>query len=317
MSVSGSSRAVLMALALIMFSAPGASAAPAVEPVTVENPDWNGLTRWYGAARAARLDIRLGPLDLSSLPPRAAVALIALETPPPVDDLLRFVREGGRLLIADEGPASAEILGALGLRLVPAPAGPSGPLPGVPGIGVVTPRATGVFEGVGRLFVNHPAGFAPVDYDAAARFDDGTPFAFHVAAGHGAVLAVADSSLFINLMQSVPDNARFAANVAGWLSEDGARPVTLLAGTDEVTGRYAGVAPPDEALSGPAAVNRLVSKLTSTRPDDSLIRIFVALLLAAACIYALAVFPGPGAPGRAPGPRIPPPPPTAPRKRHR
>ncbi|MCK6569795.1 DUF4350 domain-containing protein [Myxococcota bacterium] len=296
---------------------PVATATAEPPGVEVENPDWDGLTRWYGAARSARIDVRPGPLALDTLPPKAAVALIAPEVPPPADALLRFVREGGRLLVADEGDGAATLYGALGLRLVPAPAGGVLPLPGVPGVGVLTPRATGVFDGVGRLFVNHPAAFAPVEYDAAVRFSDGTPFAFHVAVGQGAVLAVADSSVFINLMQTVPDNARFAANVMGWLSEDGARPVMLLAGHDAVTGEYAGVAPPDEALSGPAAVNRLVEKLSSARPDDPLIRIFVALLLAAACIYALAVFPGPAAPDRRPGPRLPPPPPTAPRRRPR
>jgi hypothetical protein len=297
--------------------APARGQGPASEPLVVENPDWNGLSRWFGAARSARIDVRTGPLDLGTLSPRSAVALIAPESTLPTDDLLRFVREGGRLLIADEGEGAADLLAALGLRRVPAPTAGAAGLPGVPAVQVLTPRSTGVFEGVSRVFVNHPAAFAPVAYEAAVRFPDGTPFAFHVAVGNGSVLALADSSLFINLMQTVPDNARLAANVIGWLSEDGERPVTLLAGIDPTTGSYTGIAPPDERLGGPAFVNRLVEKMNSARPDDPLVRIFVALLLAAACIYALAVFPGPGSPERSPGPRMPPPPTPPPRKRPR
>lgn len=293
---------LLAALAVAPWTA---LAQPRPEPVVAESPDWTGLTRWIGAGRSARLDVRTGPLDLATLTPKAGVAVIAPEKPVPAEALLRFVREGGRLLVADEGEATAELWTALGLRSEAAPRGGQPTLAGHPGFLVLTPDGVGVFEGVDRLVTNHPAAFAPTPLEAAVRFVDGTPFAFQLTVGNGEIVALADSSLFINLMQTVPENARLAANTLGWLSEEGARPVFLFAGADAANGDYTGVAPPDEKLAGPAAFNRAMTKLSTARPDDPAVRFFVALLLAATCIYALGVFPGLGG-RRAPnGPRFP------------
>lgn len=278
---------------------------PAAEAVQTESPDWTGLTRWLGAGRGARLDIRTGHLDLETLNPKTGVAIIAPEAPLPAADLLRFVREGGRLLVADEGEASAELWAGLGLRAAAAPSRAQPALAGHPGFVILTPDAIGVFDGVERLVTNHPAAFAETPLDAAVRYADGTPFGFQLAVGNGEVVVVADSSLFINLMQTVPENARFAANAMAWLAEDGTRPVHLLSGADSTRGDYTGVAPPDEALGGAATLNRGLARLSTARPDDPAVRFFVALLLAATCIYALAVFPGAGSRRRPPGPRFP------------
>lgn len=296
---------------LVAFWAGSVAAQPRPEPVEAESPDWTGLSTWVGAGREVKLDLHTGPLDLKALTPRASVALIGLESAPPVEDLLRFVREGGRLLVADEGPAAAPLWEGLGLRQVPAPRARDGEdsLPGHPGFHVLQPPQRGLFAGVPRLVTNHPVAFSPSALTPAVTFPDGTPFAYHVALGNGEVLALADASLFINLMQSVPENARLAANVLGWLSgEDGQRPVHLLAGIDTAAGRYEGVAPPDEQLGGAAAFNRAVGKLASAHLDDPALRFFVALLLAAACIYALGVYPGFPGRQRPAGPRLPPPP---------
>lgn len=314
--------ALALGLALVGLRT-AAAQGPVAEAVQTESPDWTGLTRWLGAGRGARLDVRTGPLDLATLSPKSGVALIAPEAPVPAEPLLRFVREGGRLLVADEGEASAELWAGLGLRSAPAPRGGQTTLPGHPDFVVLTPSTVGVFEGVERLVTNHPAAFAETPLDAAVGYADGTPFAFQLSVGNGEVLVLADSSLFINLMQTVPENARFAANAMAWLAEDGTRPVHLLAGADSTQGDYAGVAPPDEKLGGAATLNRGLARLSTARPDDPAVRFFVALLLAATCIYALAVFPGAGSRRRPTGPRFPgprprpdaPPPTTAPPSR--
>ena len=282
-----------------------AGAQPRAEPVLSESPDWTGISRWIGAGRSARLDVISGPLDLARLTPKASVAVIAPDAPVPAEALLRFVREGGRLLVADENDAADLVWAALGLRMVAAPRGIQPTLAGHPGFMVLTPSAVGIFEGVDRLVTNHPAAFAPTPMEAAVRFADGTPFAFQLRVGNGEIVAIADSSLFINLMQTVPENARLAANALGWLSEEGARPVYVLAGHDQSIGDYAGVAPPDTKLGGPAAFNRAMTKLASARPDAAAVRFFVALLLAATCIYALGLFPGLGGRRRPAGPRFP------------
>lgn len=298
--------AVLWLVAVTLaLTPPPAHAQPQGEPVAVESPDWTGLTRWLGAGRSARLEIRTGPLDLSQLNPRMGVIIVAPETRLDPEPLLRFVREGGRLMVADEGDASAPLWAALGLRAQAPPRGAAEALPGHRDFALVTPSPVGVFVDVPRLVTNHPGAFAPGPLEPAARFSDGTPFAYQVALGNGECLVLADSSVLINLMQVVPDNARFAANALAWAAEDGRRPVHLLAGVDPVAGAYTGVAPPDEALPKTAQFNRALTHLAAARPDASAVRFFVALLLAAACIYALAVFPGLG--GRHPprAPRIP------------
>ncbi len=293
------------AVAATLLAGPmSADAQPAASPVAAESPDWTGLSDWIAAARSAGLDVQTGPLDLSTLSPREAVAVIGPEAPPADEALVRFVQEGGRLLVADEGAASDALFTRLGLQPKAAPRGTDPSLPGYPDLVVLTVAPFGVFTGLERLVTNHPGAFAPGPLDAAVGFASGDGFGYDATLGTGEFVAVADSSLFVNLMQHVPENARFSAQVVSWLAENGKRTVHVVAGADATGGEYAGIAPPDEALHGAQAFNRAVSKLANSRPNGIAIRFFVALVLAAACIYAVAVHPGLPGRRRRPGPRI-------------
>lgn len=290
-----SARLVLLSLALA--GAAHADLAP-------RGADWDGLGRWVTALESTAIDVRTpDALDLATLPAGAGLALIG--APPAADTagLRRFVQEGGRLLMAIEGPELDALARAFEAGVVPAPA--EGPrLGGHPALHVLRSPRGGLFRGVDHLVANHPVGLtAPERLGAAVRFADGTGFAYHLRVGEGEALLLGDASLFINLMLDAGDNARFAANVGAWLGRDGEAPVFLAGATTAVDGAY-GAPTPDPDGEGPvAALNEALRALGGdTAPDDLAIHFFLALLLAGVLMYAVTVFPGsePGADPAAP-----------------
>jgi hypothetical protein len=135
--------------------------------------------------------------------------------------------------------------------------------------------------------------------------------------GDGLLIALADASLCVDLMREVADNARFCAALITYLSDEGRRAVHLYtSGRDRVTASDDD--PPSPQAGGGLgdqleAINTRLADLGVHRPTEALLRAFVALLVAATTVFAVAQFPG--LRGRRPPPRLSPRPRLAPQKR--
>lgn len=257
-----------------------------------ESPEWDGLSRWLAAMRAGEITVHTPErLDLSTVPAGSGLALLD-PVAGELDGLRLFVQEGGRVLLAIEDPAAEPLLAAFGLSLAPAPPDPVDT--GHPALHRFAVPGGGLFSGVATLIANHPVALAgPAHLDAAVSWPDGTAFGFHLKLGEGELVALADASLFINLMLDGGGNARFASNVGAWLGRDGAA-VFVLGPEGQVEGRYGASDEGEGALDGlNAALGELGRVLD---PDDLVLHLLLAMLLATTLVYGVAVFPGGGPP---------------------
>jgi len=78
---------------------------------------WNGLGEVGMLARALGIEVvEVRSLDLSTIGPATPLLILYPRGELPADDLLRFLRTGGRLAIADDFGASSSLLERLGVR---------------------------------------------------------------------------------------------------------------------------------------------------------------------------------------------------------
>jgi hypothetical protein len=280
---------MIRGLLLLLLASPALADAPDLDP---HNAEWNGLSRLASGLTAAGLRVETPPsLDLAALSPDRGLALFDPDAVEHPADLRRFVEDGGRLLLAVEGPGADPLLTELGLRLVEAPAAQAR-LGDHPGLLVLRGPDEGLLTGVRHVVTNHPAALqGPSELRPLLAFDDGTPFLYHLRMGAGELVVLADASPFINLMQDAGDDARLAADLGSWLGAGGQRPVVLAAAAAPLTGRYHGNGP-SPADGTRDRLNQALEQLRVPMPDGLAVRFFVALLLAGTVIYALTVFPG-------------------------
>ncbi|MFN3198653.1 MAG: DUF4350 domain-containing protein [Bradymonadia bacterium] len=259
-----------------------------------ESTDWDGLSRITQGLRRAGVPLTVPTtLDFGALPPGSGLAIVGPDAAVDADNLMRFVQSGGRLLLADEGAAMGPFLARVGLAAVDAPPPNDDTLGGRQGLRVLNLEGRGgLLEGISALVTNHPGALeARRALGPAITFNDGTPFAFHLQIGAGEAVVMADPSVFINNMQTAGDNARLAANIGAWLNAGG-RPVTLVGGDVPSQGNFRGDEDPGSTADALSTLNISLAQLGAFEPDTVVIRLLVAILLAAAILYVILVFPG-------------------------
>ena len=230
-------------------------------------------------------------MDWGALPTKAGVALFEPPATTAASGLSLFVQEGGRLLLAVESDAAASILADYGITLATAPKS-ARRFQDHRALLVVAPnvRTSPLLKGVNTLISNRPRACAHRDgIEPVAVFSDLTPFAFHLKFGAGEVLVLADASLFINSMLSAGDNALFARQVVRWLGREGEGPI-WIGGRELVgEGRYGHVTPRTFSERANHALGRIGQNST---PDRALVILMLTLILAAALVFVMGVFPG-------------------------
>ena len=293
---------------------------------------WNGLGYLRSTATEAnvRLDIR-SSLDWGAVDERQILLVIAPKVPldPAAQaQLAAYLGAGGRLILADDFRAGDTWVRPFGLRFSDQP----GPAPKhdadrryLPMLGAVDePELAGRrppmnrflgFE-VSQVVLNHPAalihGLDPLPgwrrVNRGPYLDGVRSWLVEIIGPGGRVLAVADSSLFINSMLTrYRSNKQFAANVMRYYCVEG-RPcqVVLLANLDEVTGIFrprhgsdAGGSAAREDVR--AAIGDALSRLASALRTPLLRPLgwFAVLLLLAIPIVLAARLPTPLLPPRA------------------
>jgi hypothetical protein len=278
-----------IAICLWTFAAGGALAAVST--------DWDGLSRTAGRIEAAGAALEVpATLDLGAITAGDALLLVAPAPLEPDDaaSLLRFVRQGGRLALLDEGDGAAPLLNRLGLRSIPAPTTHGRRLGGQSALPVLRTPERGLFRGVRDLVANHPGGFAPAQgsdapFEPTIRFEDGTAFGYHLRVDEGEAVLLADASLAINLMHDAGDDARLIDNLARWLGADGRRVIMVGPGT-EWDGTFGKPPPGGDGFAGD--LNQALGALSVPTPAPFAVRLIASMLLAGAVLFVLLVFPG-------------------------
>ncbi len=282
------------------------------------NKGWNGLSYLIETAKEAKVEVDTDQvLDLTTLTPDEVLLWVYPPTGLPVEELLGFVREGGRLIIADDVGGGGELLAAIGVeRSSRAPARHLTWFGGVNGFPVVDAQGDHfLFFNVDRVIANHASTLSG-EGTPIASFDEGGHLAVERRWGAGAVLAVADSSMLINeMLTQFYGNKQFAANLTRVYCTSEPCRIRIL-GTDAVArGEYRRGQQPTGAM--PQTIRRAASGVNdmldatsnALQTPEGRAVIFGLLSIIALVIAGRALSRGrvpPDAPHRANGGELPP-----------
>lgn len=238
--------------------------------LTARNSSWDGYSEALEVIRDELGPGRVEPravIDFDALGPEDALIITHPEVSLDDDSLMRFLSEGGRLLILDDFGTSGPLLARFHIQregshiqdarryvarnpalAVASPASRQGD----DGTWIRHPTTDGVRE----VITNHSVALSHPDLTPLLEIETTkgakTLAATGVIEGKGRLVAVGDSSLFINLMLRYPGNRKFLAQLARYLLErDGdGKPgkLYLLSGRFEQKGRF-GPSRPSEELA--------------------------------------------------------------------
>lgn len=211
-------------VAAALWACVACPAAAAAEDLSLQDPAWNGLSALAQVAQAQAARVaRPARLEVGTLGAQDALLIVHPTAALPVAELAAFIRNGGRVAIADDLGSGSQLLGAFSIER-------TGLSPKLDALRLRDNRnlllATAqndhpLARGVGALVTNHPqalhhALLVPV-------FGLGTAHEAVVlagAVGAGRLVAISDSSVFINNMLELQGNERFAQNLVRYLTSE-------------------------------------------------------------------------------------------------
>jgi len=208
------------ALALVILLAAAPTAGADELDYLPDNPEWNGCTDLASLARGMQLRIELlEQLDWSRLPETSTLLMLYPTADLDPQDLVRFLQNGGKVLLADDFGRSDPLLLSLGIRRV---AGRPVATQRYHNNNIHLPLATGgpamhqLAEGVHDVVTNHPAVFRSA-FPTLVGFGKGQQLVVAGRLGNGRFVALADPSVLINGMQKFEGNATLARNILDYL----------------------------------------------------------------------------------------------------
>jgi hypothetical protein len=246
-------RGVAIASLLVSTDASGA--------FELNDATWQGSSALLEVARGALGKERVvlaATLEWGQLRPGDALLVLHPESSLAYEQVSAFMAAGGRVALLDDYGMGSDLLSRFHIQRVAAPTAPGEALRGNANLPIAAPTLTRVagresgrhpiVEGVNQVMTNHPSALSPsagVDLTSvleipsrdgrsslfaligvigdAAACGLGSPEATTPArAKCGRLFAMADPSVFINLMMRYPGNRRLAAQLVQYLVEDDA-----------------------------------------------------------------------------------------------
>lgn len=242
--------ALVAALACVLTLAHGARAAP----FDLEGDDWEGAQELVQLARAelggAKV-VATKRVDFRDLTPDDALVLLYPERPLDVNEMGKFMRAGGRIILLDDFGRGESLLTSFGLGRVPIPRRPAEVLRQNPRLALAEPASLHpVVADVTRVVTNHATGLthpdlSPVLVIRAADEEPDVVVAVAGAVGQGRLLAVGDPSIVMNSMLRYAGNKEFARGIIRYAvdsdawGERGGR-VFIASGPFEQSGAFGG-----------------------------------------------------------------------------
>lgn len=223
-------------------------------PFDLTGNDWEGTSELVRLARAELSPARVvvtSQLDFAQLKPEDGVLVLFPEKSLDVDQLARFMRAGGRVVLLDDFGRGDALLRHFRMGRVPLPRRPAEFLRGNPQLALAEPAsAHPVVADVSRVVTNHATGLSHDNLSPVlkVRGQDGDPevvVAVAGAVGQGRLLAVGDPSTVINSMLRYAGNKAFARGLVRYAVDNdvwgkrGGR-LFLLAGGFEQKGGFGG-----------------------------------------------------------------------------
>jgi hypothetical protein len=244
-------RTVAAAGLALVAAGTGVGSAHAQRDFDPDSPAWNGLSELVEVARDEEVSLRIPErVDLDQLRPRDSLLIVHPSRSLPEGGIVRFLRAGGRVAIADDFGTGSDLLKVYGItRSTPSDEG-APRLRGNPALPLATPAAEAAHpltEGIRALVTNHPTTLRHAELRPLFRLDAEEAVVLAGAVDEGRFVAVGDPSLLINNMMQFRDNRRFAGNLLRYLDRGGRGRVLLVTNDTPLIGRFdgAGGAPMD------------------------------------------------------------------------
>ena len=288
-------------LLLICQLIPLAATAHATEPQDygLDASTWNGVGYLVTTGTEARVTVEpVTTLDLGQLRPDDVLLWLYPQVELPVADLVAFVEDGGNLIVADDQGSAGPLFAAVGLERLPAaPAAHQRWFENQDGLPILAPSSDHfLFFNVDEIVANHPAALRGPGKPIVS-FDRGDAhLVVERRIGAGALLAIAEPSLFLNqMLRRFYGNKQFAANVMRVYCEHEPCHLRLLLPTTTVSGHYTGGLGRFGALPrlferAAAAINDALAVLNSTLTEPPwAVSIALLLALGAGLLVALAL----------------------------
>lgn len=240
MSAARTARAAFLVALLVATSAGARDYDP-------QSKDWAGSSYLLDTAEEARVELRIvEELDWSALSPDEILLLISPERP--VDDAsaAAFLEDGGHVIVADDFGRADALLDRAGIHKVPGMPRHDAFLQDHPAFPLFTPEGEhflffNISVAGSRIAANHPTAFELGEgARPILRYGGGAAFIAEATVGRGALLAIADGSLFINEMLHQHGDKQLAANVLRYYCTGPRCVVTVVLPWAAATGRYEG-----------------------------------------------------------------------------
>lgn len=206
--------AVTLSLLLPLVVVTRADAAP----FDLAGSDWEGCAELVRLARselgAARV-IATSQIDFHELKPDDGLLLLYPEKGLDVDELSKFMRAGGRVVMLDDFGRGDSLLRHFNMERVASPRRPAEFLRRNPQLALAEPAsAHPVVADVTRVVTNHPTGLSHPDLSPVLKIrgngEADVVVAVAGAVGQGRLLAVGDPSIVMNSMLRYGGNKNFA-----------------------------------------------------------------------------------------------------------
>ncbi len=190
---------------------------------------WEGLSEFVDLARSELGSARLilnERIAYDELKPEDAVLLIHPEGTLDSENLARFMRDGGRVLLFDDYGDGDELLGYFGIQRVPLPDHPADQLRHNPALPLAQPSSMHVVtENVQKVALNHASGVHHSGLSPLLHVQNGgggpdVQVALAGAVERGRLLVVGDSSFIINDMLRYRGNRAFARGCVKYAVDD-------------------------------------------------------------------------------------------------
>ncbi len=207
--------AIFLLIGLLVTSVVGRATAA---PFDLVGTDWEGATELVRLARAelgAPRVVVSTQIDFSDLKPEDGLLLLYPERGLDVDELSKFMRAGGRVILLDDFGRGESLLENFGMKRVASPRHPAESLRHNPQLALAEPAsAHPVVTDVNRVVTNHPTGLShpdlsPVLKIRASAGESDVAVAVAGAVGKGRLLAVGDPSIAMNAMLRYAGNKTF------------------------------------------------------------------------------------------------------------
>jgi hypothetical protein len=205
--------ALLMVLAFLTLVTRARAA-----PFDLTGSDWEGCAELVLLARSELGSTRVvvtGQVDFHELGPDDGLLLLYPEKTLDVDELSKFMRAGGRVVMLDDFGRGDSLLQHFGMERVASPRRPAEFLRNNPQLALAEPAsAHPVVSDVSRVVTNHPTGLSHPDLSPVLKIrgngEDDVVVAVAGAVGKGRLLAVGDPSIVMNSMLRYGGNKAFA-----------------------------------------------------------------------------------------------------------